>query len=125
MGSAKAAYLRELWGRFGSQVNNNVSGAAFALATYEIVFENLSAGWDLDSGLVKARRDSGNPTLAIDLAESWLAQVNGQGPMAQICGLTNPQHQDFIIRVVPEPMSVVLAVMGSFTLVGFRRLRKS
>lgn len=124
MGPDKAQYLSELWGRFAGQVNSNVSGAAFALATYEIVFEDLSAGWDLDSGLVKARRDSGDPTLAINLAESWLAQINGLGPMAQIVGLTNSGRQDFIVGELPEPMSVVLAVMGSFTLVGLRRLRR-
>ena len=118
MGTQKADYLAELWGQFHSQVNSNITAAAFQLAVWEIVFEDLYVqtppGWNVLSGKFEARDDAGNPHSAIVQANAWLAQVDGSGPKAQLYGLTNSSAQDFL---VPEPATVALLGLGALSLI--------
>ena len=131
MGALKAAYVSELWGKFINQVTDNVSGAAFQIALYEIVFEDLYVqnppGWSFSTGKFQARNDSGDPAQAISLASSWLSQINGQGAKAGVVGLTANGVQDLIVGcppVIPEASTVMLALMGLGSVAGFRRLRR-
>jgi hypothetical protein len=123
MGALKAAYLEELWGSFQSQVNSNVTGAAFALAVYEIVFEDLYVssppGWDVTVGKFKANNTGGSVSQAIAQANAWLGQVDGTGPTTSLRGLINSSHQDFI--TVPEPAALSVLVLGSLALIRRRR----
>ena len=119
IGLVKADYLRELFGRFYGQVNSNVTGAAFALAVYEIVFEDLYVqtppGWDVLSGKFKALAAAGDITLAINQANAWLGDVDGTGPMANLRGLTSTSNQDYIV-LVPEPTTICMFGLGSLLL---------
>jgi hypothetical protein len=122
MGVPKAEGLKELWGRFHGQVNSNITAAAFQLAVWEIVFEDLYVtsppAWDVLSGKFEARLDSGDPTLAINQANAWLAQIDGSGPKAQLYGLTNGGAQDLL---VPEPATVALLGLGALSLIRKKR----
>jgi len=144
MGSDRGKYLGQLWYRHYDKVVDNVSGAAFQLAVWEIVFEtNLAGGvngdinqpatsayWDITSGLVAARDD----TAARTLAQSWLVDVrdNPNSPSYKLLGLTYNGRQDIIVRdmtqgggEVPAPSALLLCLIG----VGFagvaRRIKRS
>lgn len=126
MAGAKAEALKELWGRFiGQTGTDNVACAAFQLAVWEIVYEDLYVqsppGWNVLSGKFKARADAGNPTLAINQANLWLGQVNGSGPKANLYGLSLGGVQDVI--VTPEPATTVLLALGGLAMLVRNRRR--
>jgi hypothetical protein len=122
MGIPKAEALEELWGRFHDQVNSNVTAAAFQLAVWEIIFEDLYVqtppGWNVLSGKFEARDDTGDPHSAIVQANTWLGQINGQGPKVQLYGLTNGSAQDFL---VPEPATACILGLGALSLLRRKR----
>ena len=125
MGVAKANYLREFWALAFPSVTNNVTGAAFQLGVWEIVFEDLPTtpptGWDVTVGKFKARDDGGNTTLAITQANTWLALVDGTGPKATLYGLSNAGVQDMIVS--PEPATLALLALGGVGMLARRRHR--
>jgi hypothetical protein len=69
MGATKAALIEELWARHYADVIDANSGAAFQVAVWDIVYD---ADFDLTTGNFIAY---GN-TSAINLAATWLADVN-------------------------------------------------
>ena len=115
MGTTKADYLREFWALAFPGVVDNVTGAAFQLGVWEIVFEDLPAsvptGWDVKVGQFSANQTGGNADLAIAQANAWLGLVDGTGPMATLYGLTHPTAQDFIVS--PEPTTLALLGLGA------------
>jgi hypothetical protein len=98
MGTEKANYIRELWGRFfdsswssgGSYSwQQNIKAAAFASAIWEIVYENLPKsplGWDVtvdgSTGNLGFRVEA--LTDLTDIANLMLHSLNGTGPMADL-----------------------------------------
>lgn len=134
MGTGKADYISELWGRYydpswtgDGQFTwlQDSKAAAFATALWEIVYEDLpgsSLKWDVKvdgtwdgSGF---RTDFGGAVLANNLLHS----LDGTGPMADLRVFSYNGCQDYIAQV-PEPTTIVLLGIGSLGLL--RRKRKT
>ena len=133
LGTAKAGYLEELWGRYydsswtGSgpfTSTQNTEAAAFAAAVWEIVHEDLPASpllWNVDTdgspGMAGFRAEGVNSILA----NSWLHSLDGSGPHAALAVFTHTCNQNYLVEV-PEPATLVLlALGGAFGLARHRR----
>lgn len=133
MGTVKANLLRELYGRYYDTLgSSNVNNAAFQLAIWEITHDGFSmanpgqyyTGNVIGTGDFRMTTTSGNAGAASTLANSWLASLNGQGPMNNsLVVLTSATAQDQI-TVVPAPPAIGLAVMGVVALFGLKRARR-
>lgn len=110
--------LQEFWGEnFSSIGTNGTNAAAFQLGIWEIVSDG---SLDLNNGSFSASSSS-----AKTVAQQWLNNVNGTGPMeTRLIGLDATGSQDLITfgpptSVVPVPPAAVLAGMGLISLVGY------
>jgi hypothetical protein len=131
LGTVKADYLRELWGRYydpawshsGATAQQNHSAAAFAAAVWEVVYEDVpktGAKWDVKTdgtsgigGFIALNIDS-------DTANKWLQSLDGRGPKANLRVLTNCGAQNYLVAV-PEPGTLVLLGLGGLLLARRRR----
>ena len=135
MGTTKAKYLQELWGRYfdsswvGSGTftyEQNTKAAAFGAAVWEIVHEDLPTsplGWDvtIDStlGIGGFRADY----LDSVMANSMLHSLDGTGPRADLRVFSYDGQQDYIVAV-PEPATIALLGMGGlFSLIRRKKIR--
>jgi len=128
MGSVKAGYLAELWGRYydsswsagGSYSGRQNSDAeAFAAAVWEIIYEDVpgsSSGWDVSRDGTRGRGGFRASELDFAKANSWLGSLDGTGPLADLRVLSHSSGQDFLVEV-PEPATVVLLCMGFLMLI--------
>lgn len=115
IGTARANSIRELLGAVYpdfTQVLTNNQYAALQIAIWEITRENFGAyGYNVLTGDVTF---SGSSATILNLANSFLAQVDGTGPRARgIRALVNDRRQDMLVQFpVPEPGSLALALLG-------------
>ncbi len=123
IGTAKAAYLEELWGRYYNPAwagtgpftpAQNTAAAAFAAAVWEIVHEDLPInplGWDVlndgTTGIRGFRADGVNSVLA----NSWLYSLDGTGPRMPLMVWTSSTNQNYLVAV-PEPGTLALLGLG-------------
>lgn len=119
MGAAKAAQVRELFGRFYTPAFGSVLSAdratAMQLSIWEIVFENGGA-LDLTAGNAQFTNDNG---AAVALAQAYLAALDGTGPMNNdVVVMSAAGVQDHII-----PAPGTMALMGMGVIVAGRRRR--
>ncbi len=123
VGTSKAGYLAELWGRYYDDALLSGSNAeAFSAAVWEIIYEALpstSSNWDVT---VWNETASSFKASNVDtaLANQWLHSLDGTGPKADLVSLTNSSHQDFLVEV-PEPTSLALIGVGGLALLRRRR----
>jgi hypothetical protein len=124
MGSTKAKYLQELWGRYFDSswmgdgpftYEQNNKAAAFGAAVWEIVHEDLPmtpAGWDVTVdgtvGIGGFRADYLDATAANNMLHS----LDGTGPMAELRVFSYNGKQDYIVAV-PEPATIALLGLGA------------
>lgn len=135
MGTEKADYIRELWGRFydpswateGQHTwKQNSQASAFASAIWEIVYEDLPtkpAKWDVSVDGTWGELGFASEWVDADLANGWLHALDGTGPKADLRVFSFNGSQDFIAQV-PEPATIVLLGLGgAFGM--FRRKRNA
>jgi len=123
MGEAKAGYLSELWGRYydeswaaGGKYSKDQKNKAeaFGAAVWEIVYEDVPGvvgGWDVRTDGTRGSGGFRATGLDYQLANSWLASLDGTGAMANLRVLSHDSGQDFLV-VVPEPATVALFAIG-------------
>ena len=134
----RVGLLTDLFSKYWDKANDSdKNAAAFQLAVWEIVYEDLSkpaAGLDTDTG--KFRANVAGST-ADDLADTWLKSLNGSNPGSlgglSFVGLVSGTNQDQLTvykpsvtpptpTPVPAPAGVVLAAVA-LGAVGLRRTR--
>ena len=134
IGADKAKYVRELWGRFfdpdwvGSgpfTSEQNSDAAAFAVAIWEIVYEDLPSsplGWDVtvdgtdgDLGFYAVGADT-------DKANDYLHSLTGCGPKADLRAFVRCGTQDYLVQV-PEPATI--ALLGFFSVLSLVRKKRA
>jgi hypothetical protein len=123
IGAEKADYLSELWDRYydpawassGSlSAAQNSAAEAFAVAVWEIIYEDLPTlptGWDVtvDGTICSGGfRAEGADTA---LANSWLHSLTGCGPKADLRAFIYDGKQDYIVQV-PEPATIAMLGLG-------------
>jgi hypothetical protein len=135
MGTTKANYLRELWAKYYDTswaasgphtLQQNSAAEAFAAAVWEIVYEDLPAtplGWDVQIDGTLGAGGFRAEDLDATTANTWLHNLTGSGPKADLRAFVNQGQQDYLVAV-PEPATVMLLGLGGLlSLVGGRRRR--
>ncbi|MGE5612114.1 MAG: hypothetical protein ACM359_22900 [Bacillota bacterium] len=132
MGATKANYLRELWATYfdADQFKLDAkNAAAFQVAVWEIVYENLGQGLNASAG---SYQFSSATAGVINQANTWLGALTGL-PTADLDNLralvsTSRQDQVFLtnapIPSVPLPVSA-WAGMVLFAGMGIAKVRKA
>lgn len=129
--ATRTAMMERLWGGFEDAVVDQHTAAAFQLAVWEVAF-------DVDQTLVGGASllhapgvDLGNALSAASIAEGWLAQVRDLNiaiATSPLLLMTDPTVQDLITLApppnIPEPSSVVLAILGAAGAALFVRRRR-
>lgn len=124
IGADKASYVSELWGRFfkpswmgdgpftGQQ---NSDAAAFAASIWEIIYEDFptssSDAWDVTVDGTAGLGGFKATGLDATTANTWLAALDGTGPMADLRAFVNCCKQDYIVEV-PEPATIAMLGLG-------------
>jgi hypothetical protein len=70
LGAERASLLNRLFSSYYDKVDTTTEGAAFQVAVWEIVYENLAGPLSVDDGLFTAWNNAD----VVDQANSWLAE---------------------------------------------------
>lgn len=127
IGSEKAEYLREAWGRFydpawsagGTYTEQQNSDAeAFAAVIWEIIYENLPTSpalWDVTTDGTCGSGGFHATGLDTSKANSMLHALDGTGPKADLRAFVYDGKQDYL-TLIPEPATIWLLAFGAITL---------
>jgi hypothetical protein len=125
MGTTKADYIRELWGRNfdpnwitgPTNKNEREMAEAFGASVWEIIYESDST-WNVTSG-------TGFHATGIERAATanlWLSQLNGDTAhfAKNLYAISAPAGQDYLVQV-PEPATICLLGLSALSLIRRRR----
>jgi hypothetical protein len=121
IGTTKANYIRELWGRDFDPTwitgANRQMAEAFGVALWEIIYETDPV-WDVTSG-------TGFYATGIEQAATanlWLSQLDGDTAYFanNLVATSSPYGQDYLVQI-PEPMTVIMLGLGALTVVRRRK----
>ena len=127
MGTTKANYIRELWGRdfdpaWTTGANRQLA-EAFGAALWEIIYETDPV-WDVTSG-------TGFHATGIEQAATanlWLSQLDGDPAYfaTNLVATSSPYGQDYLIQspgsvIIPEPMTVIMLSLGALSMLRRRK----
>jgi hypothetical protein len=132
MGTTKADYIRELWGRFfdpnwviGPITDNERKlGEAFGAAVWEIIYETDST-WDVSNHTGPGTGfKASNIIEQAATANYWLSQLIVNPAPAQraddLYAISNGTGQDYIVQL-PEPATICLLGLGALSLLRRKR----
>jgi len=126
MGAAKQTLLSELWGRhYAEAATDGLMARTFSACVWEILYETDPKPWNVSTG-------SGFQCTNVDadLANGWLAGLDGTGPMANLRSLVRADAQDYLVQIpgngtpVPEPATLAFFAAGLGGMVLRRRRPK-
>ena len=119
MGAGRAAQLQELWGRYYLTASADPQKAeAFSAAVWETIYESDAArDVTVGTGFSCSELATGMDVLA----NTWLASLDGSGPMADLRALVSTTSQDYVVEI-PEPVTAALVLIGSLGMI-IRRKR--
>jgi hypothetical protein len=135
IGDAKAAQMRELFGRFQSSFATPVTAqhaAAMQIAIWEIVRETPGAALNVFNGNIFYASGSDGIAGTLALANSFVTAIDGTGPMAQnlltlsngTFGVQGSGTQDLIVQTMSllhgRCLSLALALLVLPSAAGFR-----
>jgi len=137
MGAQKAAYIEQMWARYfddawlTSPSNTEKKKAeAFGATIWEIVYEP----YQTDPGLYDVTTFQGTSPTAFkcdqcelaSTANTWLHSLDDGTPYTApaLRGLTHDSGQDFIVELVPEPVTMAGLALGVGALGGYLRRRR-
>ena len=121
IGTTKANYIRELWGRdFNPAWTTGADrqmAEAFGAAIWEIIYET-DPTWDVTSG-------TGFHATGIEQAATanlWLSQLDGDPAYFanNLVATSSPDGQDYVVQI-PEPMTVMYSRLGALSIVRRRK----
>ena len=131
--SARVNKLKNLFGQYLAQVDTPTERAAFAAATWEIIYED-SGSYNLATGDFKVTGLTTGPTGADTQAAFYLNNLDGASFNNDVYALYDPTAQDFAVVIkasetavpVPEPFTALTAFLaiGSFGMYVRKHTRK-
>lgn len=120
-GINKTRRLERLWGSFYNPAMqaNLTTAAAFQIAIWEISYEAEAGALDVYDGLSEFSL-FGGATASGNLANAWLATVDGAGPQTPLYLLVNRDFQD-LITPVPAPAAAGIGALAMAVVARRRR----
>lgn len=120
LGDERASLLNRLFSSHYDKVDTTTEGAAFQVAVWEIVYEDLSGPLSASSGDFYASSNAG----VVDQANTWLANLGSEEKYSISYYLSDTNQDLLTASPVPLPAGLVLLGTGLGALAIARRRRQ-